>query len=297
MAQVAAQRVLPFASPAEGGVVLPEQLELVHEIGKGSFSVVYKARCTGDGSLVALKRVQVRGMQNERARADCIRETALLQKLQHPHIVKYYVSFVEKDELNIVLELADGGDLAQLIQGFGQQGKLIPEPTIWRYFSQVCAALKHMHMNRIMHRDVKPSNVFITRDKMVKLGDLGLARFFSPKSVAARSLVGTPYYMSPERVMEQEYEYSSDVWSAGCLLYEMAALHSPFANDARNLFSLLKKIVSSEFPPIPSNLYSDELRALVAVCMDPDPMKRRDAVYASAVASHMCQRWSALHSS
>ncbi|XP_077561376.1 serine/threonine-protein kinase Nek7-like isoform X2 [Haemaphysalis longicornis] len=262
MARIAAQRVLPFSSPAEGGGgVLPEQLELVHEIGKGSFSVVYKARCTGDGSLVALKRVQVQGMRDERARADCIREAALLQKLQHPHIVKYYVSFVEKDELNIVLELADGGDLAQLIQGFGQQGKLIPEPTIWRYFSQVCAALKHMHMNRIMHR------------------------------------VGTPYYMSPERVLEQEYEYSSDIWSAGCLLYEMAALHSPFVNDARNLFSLLKKIVSSEFPPIPSNLYSDELRALVAVCMDPDPMKRRDAVYASAVASHMCQRWSALHCS
>ncbi|KAH9360062.1 hypothetical protein HPB48_020278 [Haemaphysalis longicornis] len=243
MAQVAAQRVLPFASPAEGGVVLPEQLELVHEIGKGSFSVVYKARCTGDGSLVALKRVQ---------------------KLQHPHIVKYYVSFVEKDELNIVLELADGGDLAQLIQasGFGQQGKLIPEPTIWRYFSQVlwCGVVTRVVL---AFADVKPSNVFITRDKMVKLGDLGLARFFSPKSVAARSVlwlaVGTPYYMSPERVMEQEYEYSSDVWSAGCLLYEMAALHSPFANDARNLFSLLKKIVSSEFPPIPSNLYSDEV--------------------------------------
>lgn len=284
--------MLPFAGSTEcSSVVLPGQLELVHEIGRGSFSVVYKARCTRDGALVALKRVQVRQMRDEKAKADCIKEMALLQRLNHPHIVQYYVSFVEKEELNIVLELADGGDLAQLVQAFKQRGKLIPEPAIWSYFSQVCAALQHMHMNRIMHRDVKPSNVFITRDKMVKLGDLGLGRFFNPKSIAARSLVGTPYYMSPERVLEQEYEYSSDVWSAGCLLYEMAALQSPFFNDARNLFSLLKKIVRSEFPPIPSNLYSDELRALVAVCMDPDPMKRRDVGYASAVASQMCQRW------
>lgn len=290
MAQAAAQRVAPFAGSAE---CLPEQLELVREIGKGSFSVVYKARCTRDGTLVALKRVQVRGMRDEKARGDCAREAALLQKLDHPHIVKYFVSFVEREELNLVLELADGGDLAQLIQGFRRRGKLIPEPAIWRYLSHVCAALQHMHANRIMHRDVKPSNVFIARDNTAKLGDLGLARFFSPKSVVARSLVGTPYYMSPERVLEQEYQYSSDVWSAGCLLYEMAALKSPFSNDARNLFSLLKKIVGSEFPPIPSNLYSDELRALVAVCMDPDPMKRRDVGYASAVASHMCQRWSA----
>ncbi|XP_075736356.1 serine/threonine-protein kinase Nek7 isoform X2 [Rhipicephalus microplus] len=234
------------------------KFELLGEIGRGSFSVVHKARSTVDGTLVAIKKVKAKEMLDEKARRDCEQEVALLQRLDHPQIIKYLSSFFEDGELFIVLELAGGGDLARFIKCFRQHGKLIPELTIWKYFSQVCAALKHMHLKRIMHRDVKPANVFITIDGRVKLGDLGLGRFFSPDSVAANSLVGTPYYMSPERVQRHEYDFSSDVWSAGCLLYEMAALQSPFANDMKNSYSLVKKIVSSEYPPISSNLYSDE---------------------------------------
>lgn len=292
MAQAAAIGLQPLGADLKhcGGSCLGIY-ELLDQIGKGSFSVVYKARTTQDGTLVAIKKVKVKEMRDEKAKSDCVKEVALLQKLDHPHIIKYHTSFFWDGELNIVLELADGGDLAKFIKCFRQHGKLVPEPTIWRYFSQVCAALKHMHMKRIMHRDVKPANVFITSDGRVKLGDLGLGRFFNPSSVAANSLVGTPYYMSPERIQHLEYDFRSDVWSAGCLLYEMAALQSPFANDFKNLYSLVKKVVASEYPPIPSNLYSDELRALVAVCMDPNPMKRRDISYACTVATQMNERF------
>lgn len=292
MAQAAAIGLQPLGADLKhcGGSCLGIY-ELLDQIGKGSFSVVYKARTTQDGTLVAIKKVKVKEMRDEKAKSDCVKEVALLQKLDHPHIIKYHTSFFWDGELNIVLELADGGDLAKFIKCFRQHGKLVPEPTIWRYFSQVCAALKHMHMKRIMHRDVKPANVFITSDGRVKLGDLGLGRFFNPSSVAANSLVGTPYYMSPERIQQLEYDFRSDVWSAGCLLYEMAALQSPFANDFKNLYSLVKKVVASEYPPIPSNLYSDELRALVAVCMDPNPMKRRDISYACTVATQMNERF------
>lgn len=178
---------------------------------------------------VALKRIKFYDVQNSAARMDCIKEVELLQQLEHPNIINYYVSFIERQELFIVLELADGGDLSKLIRYFQRRNQLINETIILKYFTQVCSAVQYIHSKRILHRDIKPANIFMTSDGRVKLGDFGLGRFFSQNTRDAHSLVGTFYYMSPERIRESGYDFSSDVWSLGCVLYELITLNSPFS--------------------------------------------------------------------
>uniref|UniRef100_A0A1I7RWJ0 non-specific serine/threonine protein kinase n=1 Tax=Bursaphelenchus xylophilus TaxID=6326 RepID=A0A1I7RWJ0_BURXY len=195
--------------------------------------------------------------------------------------------FQNQDFLYIVLELADGGDLHGMLKTFKKNRRLVPEKTIWKYFVQIARGLTYMHDMSIMHRDIKPANVFITVKGVAKLGDLGLGRFFSMQTNQAHSFVGTPYYMSPERMVEQGYNFKSDVWSLGCLLYEMAALQSPFYAEKTNLYALVRKIERCDYPPIPSDLYSKQLQILIENCICTDPQRRFSAKQVKTVAEHM----------
>lgn len=180
-----------------------------------------------------------------------------------------------------MLELASWGDLLHFLKDLDKNGKRLseiqvlyvfmssPPLHISLMFEQICAGLEHMHMQRVMHRgiyhylnyltlDLKPANVFLCADGTVKLGDLGLGRYFSSKTYKANSLVGTPYYMSPERMHETGYDFKSDVWSLGCLLYELLALKSPFYEKGQDLYTLCQRIDQAAYPPI-IGPYSEEV--------------------------------------
>lgn len=135
-----------------------------------------------------------------------------------------------------------------------------------------------------MHRDVKPANVFITAEHRMKLGDLGLGRYFSSKTEQVHSTVGTPYYMSPECMQGGGYDFKSDLWSLGCLLYELATLRSPFYSDGVNFYVLGKRIMSRQFEPI-SGAYSAQLIQLVDHMLQINPADRPTAAAVYDIAS------------
>ena len=245
-------------------------------IGKGHFSVVHRAVRKSDHKRVALKKVQIFDMMDAKARDRCLKEVQLLQTLPpHPSIIAYLDAFIDSNELYIVFEWAEFGDLRRLLKRAQETNTQLQEPQVWRYFIQVCAGVSHMHNARVMHRDIKPANIFLAAGGCVKLGDLGLGRAFSSQTYEALSKVGTPLYMSPEVLDGRGYEWKSDVWSLGCLLYELACLRSPFKAAGDSLYTLFKKISAGEYAALPSH-FSSELSSLVASMIRIDPAKRPD---------------------
>ncbi|ACO60661.1 predicted protein, partial [Micromonas commoda] len=250
--------------------------EVGRAVGKGGYAVVYKGTRRDDGTRVAIKQVDLHEM-SERKRLRCLREVQLLGNLRHPGIVEMYDSFLDDEKLCIVFEWAAGGDLKRLLRKHLAAGALLDEGTVWRTFRQIAAAVAHMHERRVMHRDIKPANVLVTANGRCKVADLGLGRQFGSNTVAVDSKVGTPYYVSPEVVKGEPYDWSSDVWSLGCLLYELATLRSPFEMEGANLYAVFQRISTNSWAPLPSHRFSPPLVELVRQMMDPNPRDRPSA--------------------
>jgi NIMA (never in mitosis gene a)-related kinase len=133
------------------------------------------------------------------------------------------------------------------------------EEVVSNWFVQIALAIKHIHNLNILHRDIKSQNVFLTSQGLAKLGDFGIAKELVAESNFARTLIGTPYNMSPELCEDKPYNQKSDVWSFGCLLYEMLTLNHAF--NGTSLPALIMKIVHGNYPPVPAT-YSEPMRAL-----------------------------------
>jgi NIMA (never in mitosis gene a)-related kinase len=131
--------------------------------------------------------------------------------------------------------------------------------------------MKHIHDRKILHRDLKSQNIFLTNNNIVKLGDFGIARVLSKTSELASTIVGTPYYLSPEIIENKPYNFKSDIWSLGILLYEIMARKQPFSGG--NLHLLAMQIVRGAYGALP-DCYSQELRSLVDSLLKNDPEDR-----------------------
>ncbi|KAJ8298869.1 hypothetical protein KUTeg_022929 [Tegillarca granosa] len=215
-----------------------EGYEIVHRLGLGACGAVYLARSKETKRLVALKKIELDERKKTRTKEAVLKEASILSQLKHPHIVSYHESFFDEEEefLFIVQDYCDGGTLEDKIR----------EAAKW--FTQLTMAVQHMHSNKILHRDLKTENVFMTKKNVVKIGDFGISKVLDSTIDMAKTVVGTPTYLSPELCQDIPYSSKSDIWALGCVLYEMCALKPPF--DAQNLVSLFFKIIKAEYQNI-----------------------------------------------
>ncbi|XP_076341063.1 serine/threonine-protein kinase Nek4-like [Tachypleus tridentatus] len=246
-----------------------EKYSRVKQIGKGSYGEVWVLKhCTSSKQFV-LKQINIQHA-SKRERCAALLEVQLLATLKHPNIVSYLHSFQSPDGiLNIIMGYCEGGDLYSVIRK--RKGILFDEPQVAQWFIQICMALQYLHDQKILHRDLKTQNIFLTKSKVIKVGDLGIARVLDGTLDMATTLIGTPYYMSPELFLNKPYNHKSDVWSLGCCLYEMATLRHAF--NAQNLNSLMYKVLQGKLPPMPK-YYSLELQALITSMLNCCPERR-----------------------
>ncbi|XP_033369374.1 serine/threonine-protein kinase Nek1 isoform X18 [Parus major] len=240
----------------------------VRKIGEGSFGKAILVKAKENGQHYVIKEINISKMSNKE-REESRREVAVLANMKHPNIVLYRESFEENGCLYIVMDYCEGGDLFKKINA--QKGIPFSEDQILDWFVQICLALKHIHDRKILHRDIKSQNIFLTKDGTIQLGDFGIARVLNSTAELARTCIGTPYYLSPEICQNKPYNNKSDIWALGCVLYEMCTLKHAF--EAGNMKNLVLKIISGPFPPV-SMHYSYDLRNLLSQLFKRNPRNR-----------------------
>ena len=245
------------------------QYKIIEKIGKGAFGIVYKVKKINEPIIYVIKQISLNGLTKQQIN-QVKSEAKILSLIKSNYVVKYYESFIEKEDLNIVMEYCNNGDLCNFLKN--QKKKSIPlkEDLIWQIFIKITLGLTTIHKMKILHRDLKTLNIFLNKDMGIKIGDLGVAKELNQVSFA-NTIIGTPYYLSPEMCEDKPYNQKSDVWALGCILYELCTFRHPF--NATNQGALILKILNTNPDPIFA-CYSSNLQKLVNQILEKNYEKR-----------------------
>ena len=241
------------------------------DLGSGSFGKVCLVTRKSDKKIFAMKRVKLSKL-NQKEKEHAVNEIRILYSLNNKNIIGYEEAFYdnESETLNIIMEYADDGDLETKIKELSKKKLFFDENTIWNILIQILFGLKYLHDNKIIHRDLKSANIFLTKNGIVKIGDLNVSKVLNQNKMA-QTKTGTPYYSAPEIWENKSYDNKIDIWSVGCIIYEMCCLVCPFRSTSILKLALL--INKGEYKPIP-DIYSDNLSNIISKMIIVNPTKR-----------------------
>ena len=244
--------------------------QIIKKIGEGSYAKIYKVKKDSSDKTYVLKNIPV-SEEDYSSMKEILNESSILSTCDNIYVVKYYDSFFYCGTFNIITEFCPYGDLFGYIKFYKERGSKIEEKIIWIIFIQLSLGLSYLHHKKILHRDIKTKNIFIKNNLTVKIGDFGIAKILNSTSSYAHTFIGTPYYISPELCKDQPYNDKSDVWSLGCVLYELCTLNHPFEGGTQ--VEIYEKIMTQKFKAISPD-YSLELKKMVDLLLEKDEKKR-----------------------
>ena len=244
--------------------------ETIKKIGKGSFGSVYLVKRKKDSKIYALKSVILSNLSKNQQESS-VNEVRILASVHHQNVISYKEAFWDDNtsSLNIVMEFADDGDLYTKIKKMKEEKIFFEEKTIWDYTIQIIQGLKSLHDKNIMHRDLKSENIFLTKNHKCKIGDMNVSKVLKEKLLMTQT--GTPYYASPEVWMNKPYSFKSDLWSIGCVIYEMCELKTPF--NGKDMDELFINVCMNKAERI-NKRYSDDLWLMIKKLLEVNVDKR-----------------------
>ena len=257
-----------------------EDFEILKRLGKGAFGQVYKVKSKINNKVYAMKIINIIKLKenNEKAYQLTLNETAFLESLSHPHIIKYYKNFSQGDNLYIIIEFVENGDLDCFMKAHKIFNKHIQEEEIWNLLLQCMDALQYVHSRGVIHRDIKPENLLMDNNMIVKLGDFGVSTIKKDDSQYTNAeyvikndenmqyhgtVVGSKAYMASE-VTSNDYDQKADVYSMGVSFFEICYFYNPLIRKNKDGIK---------------GLYSDELYNLIIQMMEEDKDKRENSLY------------------
>ena len=225
-------------------------------IGVGSYGRVYKVY--KNKMYYVLKEIPL-NLSTAAEKINSVQnEAQILSSLNNKYVVKFYESFKMNQNIYILMEYCDNGDLCSFLNKVKKARKdenyFLDEDLVWKLFIQMSIGLYYIHSKKIIHRDIKTLNIFLTKNLDAKIGDLGVAKILEDTN-HANTFIGTPYYVSPEMCKNKPYNEKSDIWALGCILYELLTFNHPFT--ANNQPALFIKILNSKFNPFPPGVPED----------------------------------------
>ena len=257
-----------------------EDFEILQILGKGSYGFVAKIRSFKNKKIYAMKQIDLNKVGSDKERQLCKQEISLLGQLNHPNINKYYKTIIKNNCLYIIMEFMDNGDISGFINAHKKFKKPVREEEVWNILLQSMNALSYIHKNKIIHRDIKPANLFMTNDKIIKIGDFGVSAKMESLRTSVRTgengfsgtVVGTPIFMSPEMINNEDYDQKTDVYSMGCAIFEICYFQPP----RKTVPSNIPNIINFQDIPITENknIYSKQLNNIINLMIALNPNKR-----------------------
>ena len=245
--------------------------KILNELGEGGFGKAYKVQNKIDKNIYVIKRINIKSKTPEELKT-IENEALILKQINNEYIVKYIDSFIDNDHFNIVMEYCDNKDLKSFINTHKNNNELINEEVIYNIILDICYGIKEIHSKNLIHRDLKPENLFISKDYKIKIGDFGISKQLINTVNYANTNKGTYNYMAPEIINGEKHNLKVDIWSLGCILYELLTLNLCFG--CVFIGGLIQDINKNNHGTIDTNIYNKEWQNIIDLLLKKDYHER-----------------------